>query len=228
MTHARDEGGDEKTYPRHNGRSPTHAFLVNRVAVGESRPHTCQVHIRIITGGHVDRHRRIQVGHTVGHTGNAAGHGGGNVGIDGIKGDFDILERAQAAEAHGAGIQIPGEEDVAVGGGLDFEGDIAGDGGITIDIKRETVVVGRVGNVEETGAEAGVGLADFERGRLDDALGRRQQGQQREDLKYAPRRKPHRDNGAFFSFFQTESAGTRGKKLGLIKLVHRETGSAGK
>ncbi|RFU24686.1 hypothetical protein B7463_g11659, partial [Scytalidium lignicola] len=164
------QSGGDQTQTCHDGCSPAHAGLIDRLTIRESRTHTGQADVQVIGRGGVDGDGGIEVGDSIGNARYPAGDGLGDILVGGLEGGLDVGERTQLVDIEGAWIQGLAEEGVAIGGGLDFQLDIAGDGGISDDIEGQAVVVGGEDDVEETGREAGVALADLEGRRLDDPL----------------------------------------------------------
>lgn len=114
----------------------------------------------------------------------------GNLGHD-IRADVDIRLDAEVASVHGtharqlrvvAWVQVFRNRLVAVHEELQLGADHAGDVGDALDVEAQTPVVGREGDIEESGREPGVRLARVERRRCDDALagGEGERGRQKE------------------------------------------------
>lgn len=174
MPQARYQGGGEETDARDDGRRPHHARLTDRLPVRQPGRDTGQTDRGVVRRIHVDLDQRVQVGNPICDAREAVDDGCREVVVDGIEGDLELLQRAEAGE-FGIVARIQGLADnlESICRGFELEQDLPGARRLPHHVDGQTAIVRGEDDVEEAGGEAGVALALGQGGRFKNAEGGR-------------------------------------------------------
>ncbi len=170
VAQGRGEGRGDETQAGDDGRRPAHTGLVDRLGVGQLRLEAGDAGAGVGRVD-VDAHEAVQVGNGVGDVGHLLDDIRPNLGEVGVEGELAGAHGTETAEVEQARVEGLADGAIAVGEDLDLGRDVADDGRGANDVDVDDPGVGREGDVEFRGREAGVWHADVERLGLDELLG---------------------------------------------------------